>query len=210
MTEVVHGNSSFEVNSQLNSVKVSPFHVVAEVMEVSTSVGNGFISLLELLGKNLFEIFLLLFPEEAKLFVESRAVLLVHGQKPVVVLTEHLNRESIDTVRKSVGTELILPFGEISSFNRRHSISLLPFGQIILIRSWVKTVHLGLQTQDRGRVLSSLQVHLRNKVILAEEIISILNISVSQLATNKVHLSLTQCGQAPEREGSSSAFLAKP
>lgn len=165
VAEVVQVDSIFSFDVQLDTVEVGPFHVVAEVMDIATNSIDLFLKLRELLSELSIESLLLRLPDGIPLGLETGAVLLVHGEEPVVVLTKHLNRESIDAMRKSMSTKFILPLREISTLNRRHSISLLPFGQIVLVGSGVETVHPSLQTQDRGSILCSLQVQLRNKVV---------------------------------------------
>lgn len=133
-------------NSKLNAVKVSPFKVLAEVLQVTTSRNNAFINLWESIGKLYLRVSIQVAPCSIEFSTETRAIFLVHGKEVILIKTEHLDRESVNTMRESVSSKFSLPLREISSLNRRHCVTLLPFGQVVLVRGWVKTEHLSLHT----------------------------------------------------------------
>lgn len=125
---------------------MSPFKVLAEVLQVTTGRNNATIHLWVGISKLFVELSILLAPCSIKLSSETRAIFLVHREEEVLIKTEHLDRESVNTMRESVSSEFSLPLREVSSLDRRHCVTLLPFGQIVLVGGWVKTKHLSLHT----------------------------------------------------------------
>jgi len=134
------------INIELNTIKVSPFKVLAEVLQVTTSRNNAFINLWERIGKLYLRVSVYIAPGSFEFSTETRAVFLVHGEEEILIESEHLDWESVNTVRESMSSKLSLPLREIGSLNRRHCVTLLPFGQVVLVRGWVKTEHLSLHT----------------------------------------------------------------
>ena len=68
----------------------------------------------------------------------------VKGQKVVCISAILLNREDIKSVRQCVGPKLFLPLAEVNSLHGRNCVALLPFSEIVHMRSREKTHHLSL------------------------------------------------------------------
>ena len=94
-------------------------------------------------------------------------------------------------MRERVCTELLLPLGEVGALDGRNSILLLPFSEIVGVSRRVKTKHLGLKGPDGLGDEWSLEVHLRDDVLLVEKF-SLVHISASELGADQELLTLTE------------------
>ena len=88
-----------------------------------------------------------------------------------------------------MSTELFLPFREVGTFDRRNSVTLLPFCQVIGVGLRVETHHLCLEGENVLGNEGCLKVHLADNVLLVERL-RLVNVSLSQLCSNKELLAL--------------------
>lgn len=88
---------------------------------------------------------------------------------------------------------LLLPRAEISSFNRRHSVALLPLGEVVGFCGGVQPHHECLHGQNALGEEGGLQVGLRDDVLLLQNRPSLTSrVAIPQLCSNQELLSLAE------------------
>lgn len=76
------------------------------------------------------------------------AVFLVKRKHVINLEASLLDRESLKAMGESMSTQFFLPLREISASDRRHSVLLLPFSEVVGISGWVQTHHLSLHRKN--------------------------------------------------------------
>lgn len=88
-----------------------------------------------------------------------------------------------------MSAKLLLPLGEVGTFDGGNSIALLPLSQVVGCGRGVETHHLGLEREDVLGDEGCLEVHLADDVLLIQRF-GLVNISTPQLRANQELLAL--------------------
>ncbi len=191
-----------EENGKIDVVKISPLKILAHLScffstlnlvhfkQLCKSNEEGS-ELGELIIKSLFVII--------DGSVPGFAVLRVETEHEIVIVPCHVDWERIDIVQKSLASQLLLPLLEVwlpfvinGLDERRNSIGLLPFVEVVVAREWrVDSKKLCLRTQNGLLVESALDPDLRNIERPVQKLVCFKNISVSKFGSDQELLSLS-------------------
>jgi len=172
-----------------HSIEVGPGEVVAELFATDFLLCHFLSDVRVVLCNRQVEIVRDFRQSAANFVSETSAILLGKGQGEVLLETCLLNREGLKTMGQRMSAKLLLPLGEVGTFDGRNSIALLPFSQVVGLGRGVKTHHLGLEREDVLGNEGRLEVHLADDILLVQRF-GLVNISTPQLRADKELLAL--------------------